>query len=149
MPIHEPGLAELLARNAERLTFTTEMAELLDAARLLFVCVETPPTHSGDADLSRVHAAVEELRAGGDHALVMKSTVPAGTGASIRRDLPGIPYVSCPEFLKEGTAVEDFMQPDRVVIGADPATRRRPTPSPRSTSRSAARSCAPTSPAPR
>jgi UDPglucose 6-dehydrogenase len=117
---HEPGLADLLARNAERLTFTTEMGELLDAARLLFVCVDTPPTRSGDADLSRVRSVVEELREGEDHALVMKSTVPAGTGEAIRRDLPGVAYVSCPEFLKEGTAVEDFMHPDRVVIGADP-----------------------------
>jgi UDPglucose 6-dehydrogenase len=117
--IHEPGLAELLARNVERLTFTTEMPELLEAARLLFVCVDTPPTHSGDADLSRVQSVVADLR-GGDHVLVMKSTVPAGTGDSIRRDRPGLAYVSCPEFLKEGTAVEDFMHPDRVVIGADP-----------------------------
>jgi UDPglucose 6-dehydrogenase len=117
--IHEPGLADLLARNAERLTFTTDMSELLDAASLLFVCVDTPPTVSGDADLSRVRSVVEELSAGGGHTLVMKSTVPAGTGQSIRRDLPGVPYVSCPEFLKEGSAVEDFMHPDRVVIGAD------------------------------
>jgi len=116
--IHEPGLDELMRRNAERLTFTTQMAEVLDAARLLFVCVDTPPTYSGDADLSRVRAVVEELRAEGDHVLVMKSTVPAGTGESIRRDLPGLAYVSCPEFLKEGSAVEDFMNPDRVVIGA-------------------------------
>jgi UDPglucose 6-dehydrogenase len=118
--IHEPGLDELLRRNAELLTFTTEMDELLDAARLLFVCVDTPPTYSGDADLSRVRSVVEELRADGAHVLVMKSTVPAGTGESIRRDLPGLAYVSCPEFLKEGSAVEDFMHPDRVVIGADP-----------------------------
>ena len=62
--IHEPGLAELLARNAERLTFTTDMGELLDAASLLFVCVDTPPTVSGDADLSRVRSVVGELRAG-------------------------------------------------------------------------------------
>ena len=63
---------------------------------------------------------VEEI-GDGDHVLVMKSTVPAGTGAAIRRDLgPGIPYVSCPEFLKEGTAVDDFMHPDRVVVGAAP-----------------------------
>ena len=117
--IHEPGLDELLARNAERLTFTTDMAQLLDAARILFVCVDTPPTRSGDADLSRVRSVVEDLSAGGGHALVMKSTVPAGTGQSIRRDLPGVPYVSCPEFLKEGSAVEDFMHPDRVVVGAD------------------------------
>jgi UDPglucose 6-dehydrogenase len=117
--IHEPGLDELLARNAERLTFTTEMNELLDSARLLFVCVDTPPTRSGDADLSRVRSVVEELRDGGNHVLIMKSTVPAGTGQTIRRDLPGVAYVSCPEFLKEGSAVVDFMNPDRVVIGAD------------------------------
>jgi UDPglucose 6-dehydrogenase len=118
--IHEPGLGELLARNSERLAFTTEMSALLEGARLLFVCVDTPPTVSGDADLSRVRSVVEELRGGGDRVLVMKSTVPAGTGATIRRDLPGVPYVSCPEFLKEGSAVTDFMRPDRVVIGADP-----------------------------
>ena len=117
--IHEPGLGELLKKNAERLTFTTDMGELLAGARLLFVCVDTPPTVSGDADLSRVRAVVEELGSG-DHVLVMKSTVPAGTGQSIRRDLPGVPYVSCPEFLKEGSAVADFLHPDRVVIGADP-----------------------------
>jgi UDPglucose 6-dehydrogenase len=117
---HEPGLAELLERNAERLTFTTEMAELLDAARLLFVCVDTPPTRSGDADLSRVRSVVEELRSGGGPALFMKSSGPPATGEAIRRDLPGVAYVSCPEFLKEGTAVEDFMHPDRVVIGSDP-----------------------------
>jgi UDPglucose 6-dehydrogenase len=118
--IHEPGLADLVRRNAERLTFTTDMGELLGRARLLFVCVDTPPTYSGDADLSRVRAVVEELPEGSDHVLIMKSTVPAGTGEAIRRDLPGLSYVSCPEFLKEGTAVADFMHPDRVVIGADP-----------------------------
>jgi UDPglucose 6-dehydrogenase len=118
--IHEPGLEDLLRRNAERLTFTTDMDELLEGARLLFVCVDTPPTYSGDADLSRVRAVVQDLPSEGDHVLVMKSTVPAGTGESIRRDMPDLSYVSCPEFLKEGTAVKDFMNPDRVVIGADP-----------------------------
>ncbi|HEX5376506.1 MAG TPA: UDP-glucose/GDP-mannose dehydrogenase family protein [Solirubrobacterales bacterium] len=118
--IHEPGLEQLLEKNAERLTFTTDMGRVLDEARLLFVCVDTPPTPSGDADLSRVRSVVEELGTGGEHTLVMKSTVPAGTGQTIRRELPGLPYVSCPEFLKEGTAVVDFMNPDRVVIGADP-----------------------------
>jgi UDPglucose 6-dehydrogenase len=117
--IHEPGLGDLLRRNAERITFTTEMDELLSRARLLFVCVDTPPTYSGDADLSRVRAVVGELPERSDHVLVMKSTVPAGTGESIRRDKPDLAYVSCPEFLKEGTAVEDFMHPDRVVVGAD------------------------------
>jgi UDPglucose 6-dehydrogenase len=119
VPIHEPGVEELLRRNRERLRFTTEMAEALERARLLFCCVDTPPTYSGDADLSRVRAVLAQLRDGGGRALVMKSTVPAGTGAAIRRDLPDLAYVSCPEFLKEGTAVEDFLHPDRVVIGAD------------------------------
>ncbi|HEX5763086.1 MAG TPA: nucleotide sugar dehydrogenase [Solirubrobacterales bacterium] len=118
--IHEPGLEDLVRRNAERLTFTTDMGELLDAARILFVCVDTPPTRSGDADLSRVRSVVADLRDDSEHVLVMKSTVPAGTGAAIRRDAPRLSYVSCPEFLKEGSAVEDFMHPDRVVIGADP-----------------------------
>jgi UDPglucose 6-dehydrogenase len=117
--IHEPGLTELIQRNAERITFTTDMDELLAGAKLLFVCVDTPPTYSGDADLSRVRAVVEELPDDASHVLIMKSTVPAGTGVSIRRDMPGLSYVSCPEFLKEGTAVADFMHPDRVVIGAD------------------------------
>jgi UDPglucose 6-dehydrogenase len=120
VPIHEPGLADLIGRNGERLVFTTDIDEVLEAARLVFVCVDTPPTESGDADLSRVRSVVADMPAGGEHVMVMKSTVPAGTGMTIRRELPEIPYVSCPEFLKEGTAVEDFMHPDRVVIGAEP-----------------------------
>ena len=120
VPIHEPRLPELVAANRERLRFTTEIGEALDHARLLFCCVDTPPTYSGDADLSRVNAVVAELPEAGDHVLVMKSTVPAGTGVAIRRNRPGLAYVSCPEFLKEGAAVEDFLGPDRVVIGADP-----------------------------
>ena len=122
LPIHEPGLPELLEKNRERLTFTTEMAEVLDGPRLLFCCVDTPPTYSGDADLSRVEAVVAALPDDDTHALVMKSTVPAGTGVAIRRNKPGLAYVSCPEFLKEGTAVADFLNPDRVVIGADPGS---------------------------
>ena len=117
--IHEPDLAELLVKNAERITFTTSMDEVLEAANLLFCCVDTPPTYSGDADLSRVRSVVEQLPEDSEHALVMKSTVPSGTGASIRRDKPDLRYVSCPEFLKEGSAIQDFMHPDRVVIGAD------------------------------
>jgi UDPglucose 6-dehydrogenase len=119
VPIHEPGLPELVAKNAERLHFTTDMAEVLDHAQLLFVCVDTPPTYSGDADLSRVEAVLGELGDSRRHALVMKSTVPVGTGRSIQRRRPGTGYVSNPEFLQEGTAVEDFMNPDRVVVGAD------------------------------
>ena len=80
MPIHEPGLPELVAENAERLHFTTDMGELLERARLLFVCVDTPPTYSGDADLSRVEAVIGELGESNEHALVMKSTVPVGHG---------------------------------------------------------------------
>ena len=118
--IHEPGLAELIERNLSRLRFTTDMDEVLEKARLLFVCVDTPPTYSGDADLSRVRSVVEDLKGWGEHVLVMKSTVPAGTGETVRRELGGMPYVSCPEFLKEGTAVDDFMHPDRVVVGSAP-----------------------------
>jgi len=119
VPIHEPGLPDLIERNRERLVFTTEMAELLDGPRLLFICVQTPPTYSGDADLSAVQRAVEEIGEPGGRALVMKSTVPVGTGRAIQREAPDLAYISCPEFLKEGTAVNDFLEPDRVVIGAD------------------------------
>jgi UDPglucose 6-dehydrogenase len=119
IPIHEPELPELIERNRERLTFTTEMAQLLDGPRLLFVCVQTPPTYSGDADLSAVQRAVEEIGEPDGKALVMKSTVPVGTGRTIHRGAPDLAYVSCPEFLKEGTAVKDFLEPDRVVVGFD------------------------------
>src|SRR5918992_1093253 len=119
VPIHEPGLPELVARNRERLHFTTDMGELLERAQLLFVCVDTPPTYSGDADLSRVEAVLGELGEAGEQALVMKSTVPVGTGRSIQRRRDGIGYVSNPEFLQEGSAVGDFMHPDRVVVGAN------------------------------
>jgi UDPglucose 6-dehydrogenase len=119
LPIHEPGLSELIMANSERLHFTTDMQEVLEHAQLLFVCVDTPPTYSGDADLSRVEAVIAELGNSNEHALVMKSTVPVGTGRSIQRRREGIGYVSNPEFLKEGSAVEDFMHPDRVVVGAN------------------------------
>ena len=117
VPIHEPGLAELLAKNKDRLHFTTDMGEVISNAQLLFCCVDTPPTYSGDADLSRVERVVEELGDSTDHALVMKSTVPVGTGRTIQRRRADVGYVSCPEFLKEGSAVQDFLNPDRVVIG--------------------------------
>jgi UDPglucose 6-dehydrogenase len=119
VPIHEPSLSQLVADNAERLHFTTDMGEVLEHTRLLFVCVDTPPTYSGDADLSRVESVLDELGDSKEHALVMKSTVPVGTGRSIQRRRPGTGYVSNPEFLKEGNAVADFMRPDRVVVGAD------------------------------
>jgi UDPglucose 6-dehydrogenase len=124
VPIFEPGLSELVAKNSERLHFEDDLAPVLDEARLLFVCVDTPPTYSGDADLSRVNAVVDELPASSEHALVMKSTVPVGTGAAIERRFgqlgkTGLAYVSNPEFLKEGSAVNDFLHPDRIVIGSE------------------------------
>src|ERR1700753_2197923 len=124
IPIYEPGLRESLARSGERLHFSTDLAPALEHARLLFVAVGTPPTYSGDADLSAVHSVVESMPRSDHHALVMKSTVPVGTGASIKRIFAehgkeGFAYVSCPEFLKEGSALEDFLKPDRVVVGDD------------------------------
>src|SRR5881392_3763087 len=124
IPIYEPGLEELVAKNRERMHFSTNIADALEHARLLFVAVGTPPTYSGDADLSAVHAVVDSIPASDRHALIMKSTVPVGTGRAIKRVFgergkAGLRYVSCPEFLKEGTAVADFLEPDRVVIGDD------------------------------
>ncbi len=124
VPIYEPGLPELIAKNADRLNFSTELGPALEHARLLFVAVGTPPTYSGDADLSAVHAVVDAMPPSDRHALVMKSTVPVGTGAGIKRVFgehgkEGFRYVSCPEFLKEGSAVPDFLRPDRVVVGDD------------------------------
>jgi UDPglucose 6-dehydrogenase len=124
VPMHEPGLPELVLRNAERLRFTTDMREVLDNAELLFCCVDTPPTYSGDADLSRVEAVIDEIGDSDAHAIVMKSTVPVGTGRAIERRREGLGYVSNPEFLKEGTAVDDFMSPDRVVVGAAAGSSR-------------------------
>jgi UDPglucose 6-dehydrogenase len=122
IPIWEPGLEELVAKNRERLHFSTDIGDALANARLLFVAVGTPPTYSGDADLSAVYAVVDAMPASDAHALVMKSTVPCGTGAHIQRRFlesgkQGFRYVSCPEFLKEGSAVKDFLEPDRVVVG--------------------------------
>ena len=122
IPIYEPGLAESIERNRERFHFDTELGPALEHARLLFVAVGTPPTYSGDADLSAVNAVVSSMPASDRHALVMKSTVPVGTGATIRRMFEeqgksGFAYVSCPEFLKEGSALEDFLHPNRVVVG--------------------------------
>ncbi len=124
IPIYEPGLQELVRRHEARLHFSTDLAPALEHARLLFVAVGTPPTYSGDADLSAVHAVVDAMPPSDRHALVMKSTVPVGTGASVKRvfdeqSKQGFRYVSCPEFLKEGSAVPDFLEPDRVVVGDD------------------------------
>lgn len=123
VPIHEEGLGELLERNRERLTFTTDVGEAVEAADVVYIAVGTPPTYSGDADLSAVWTVVDELPSVGRRlVLVMKSTVPVGTGRSVRhrleeRGLENVGYVSNPEFTAEGTAVRDFMHPDRIVIG--------------------------------
>lgn len=123
VPIHEPGLEELLAKNADRLRFTLDVREAIDGAEFLFVAVDTPPTHSGDADLSRVWSVIDELSGVERVVLVMKSTVPVGTGEKVRSALRGrglghVGYVSNPEFLAEGTGVYDFLHPDRIVIGS-------------------------------
>jgi UDPglucose 6-dehydrogenase len=128
VPIYEPGLGELLERNRERLSFTIDVGEAIDEAEFVYVAVGTPPTISGDADLSAVWTVIDELP-DVDRAMVvaMKSTVPVGTGEKVRhrldaRGLRHVGYVSNPEFTAEGTAVKDFMEPDRIVIGAfDPA----------------------------
>jgi UDPglucose 6-dehydrogenase len=134
VPIYEPGLDQLMADNRERLTYTLSLERLLERSDVVFIAVDTPPSYSGDADLSRVMGFIDELAAvGGDphHVLVMKSTVPVGTGQRVRtvldqRGLTGVGYASNPEFLKEGDAIADFMNPDRVVVGAfDPAHAER------------------------
>jgi len=124
VPIHEPGLEELLAKNANRLSFTLDVGEALDGAEFAFVAVGTPPTASGDADLAAVWTVVHSLpQLDQGLILVMKSTVPVGTGEKVRAELDSlglghVGYVSNPEFLAEGTAVRDFTNPDRVVVGA-------------------------------
>jgi len=124
VPIYEPGLEGLLERNRERLVFTTSVDEAVEGAGSIFVCVGTPPTYAGDADLSAVWSVIDSLPELAPGAvLVMKSTVPVGTGEKVRaaldaRGLTDVGYVSCPEFLSEGTAIRDFLEADRVVIGA-------------------------------
>lgn len=126
VPIYEPGLEELLERNAERLDFTLDVGEAVAGAEFLYICVGTPPTYSGDADLSAVWTVIDELQATATApraVAVMKSTVPVGTGENVRaaldaRGLEHVGYVSNPEFTAEGTAVRDFMRPDRVVVGS-------------------------------
>jgi UDPglucose 6-dehydrogenase len=124
IPIFEPGLAELIQANRERLRFTLDADEVFDSARIAFVCVPTPPTYSGEADLSAVWHVLDELPDLEQRTIfVMKSTVPVGTGEKVRfrldgRELAHVGYVSNPEFLAEGTALRDFLNPDRIVIGA-------------------------------
>jgi UDPglucose 6-dehydrogenase len=128
IPIYEPGLGEMIPRNVaeERLRFTTDLAGAVQQGEIVFIAVGTPQDEDGSADLRHVLAVAEGIgRAmNGYKVIVNKSTVPVGTAAKVRRTVSAVtshPFsvVSNPEFLKEGTAVEDFLKPDRVVIGAD------------------------------
>ena len=132
MPIYEPGLAELVARNVEqqRLSFATDLKGAVAAADAVFIAVGTPSRRGdGHADLSYVHAAAREIAAALSHytVIVTKSTVPVGTGDEVERILretrPDAEFavVSNPEFLREGAAIRDFKHPDRIVIGTDDA----------------------------
>jgi UDPglucose 6-dehydrogenase len=129
MPIYEPGLKEIVERNvkAERLSFTTDYKEALKDSEFVFICVGTPSGVDGEADLQYVRMAAESIAREMDHPLIIinKSTVPVGTGdwvAGIVRDHQPkpIPFsvVSCPEFLREGSAIRDFFNPDRTVLGS-------------------------------
>ena len=132
MPIYEPGLAELAQRNtaAGRMAFTTAYSDGLMDAEFVFICVGTPSGVDGEADLQYVRAAAETIADEMTHPLIIinKSTVPVGTGdwttEIIQRKQPepiDFAVVSCPEFLREGAAISDFMNPDRTVLGS---TRR-------------------------
>jgi UDPglucose 6-dehydrogenase len=133
IPIHEPGLAELVARNAAagRLQFVTDAERAVEHGTIVFIAVGTPSAEDGSADLDHVLAAAATVgRHMRDYKVVVdKSTVPVGTAdrvhaaiaAELRRRITVIPFavVSNPEFLKEGAAIEDFMRPDRVIVGSD------------------------------
>jgi len=139
IPIYEPGLEELVRRNfdAGRLHFTTDLAACLDRVEVVFTAVGTPPGEDGAADLRHVE---EVARTFGRHIsrytlLVTKSTVPVGTARRVREIVSGelrsrgadIPFdvAANPEFLKEGSAIKDFMSPDRVVVGTDSERARQ------------------------
>ena len=131
IPIYEPGLDTLVNKNVSegRLRFTTELAEAIRSARAIFIAVGTPPKPDGSADLRYVedvaHSIAKEMN--GPKLIITKSTVPIGTGRMIERIIDSYgnghkaSIVSNPEFLREGSAIEDFMKPDRVVIGASDA----------------------------
>jgi UDPglucose 6-dehydrogenase len=128
IPIYEPGLEPMVKRNQEegRLTFTTDLPAAVRTARVIFIAVGTPPGEDGSADLQHVLAVAREIGRSMNEAkiVVTKSTVPVGTAEKVRAAIRGetsLPFAVCsnPEFLKEGAAIEDFMKPDRVVIGID------------------------------
>lgn len=138
IPFYEPGLSELVARNsaAGRLQFTTDLAEVIDDVEVIFAAVGTPPTANGEADLGQVTELARQVgRNIKRHVVfVLKSTVPVGTSVMVRQivqseiDKRGLDVTfdmaSNPEFLKEGSAVKDFMSPDRVVVGVDSETAK-------------------------
>jgi UDPglucose 6-dehydrogenase len=128
VPIYEPGLEELIRRNVSegRLAFTTDLADAVRKSAVLFIAVGTPSGDDGAADLGAVMSVAREIARvmDGYRVIVTKSTVPIGTHARIRGEIGAVtkhPFdvVSNPEFLKEGAAIDDFMKPDRVVVGAD------------------------------
>ena len=128
IPIYEPGLAEMVARNEaeERLSFTTDIADAVRKSEIVFIAVGTPQDEDGSADLSHVLEAARQIgqAMNGPRIVVNKSTVPVGTSKKVEEAMLSVTshpvsVVSNPEFLKEGAAVDDFLRPDRVVIGTD------------------------------
>jgi UDPglucose 6-dehydrogenase len=128
VPIYEPGLEELVHRNASegRLSFSTSMKETISECEAVFICVGTPQRHTGKADLTYVLQAAESIARHMDHFMVIinKSTVPVGTAermTRLLRELTDVDFevVSNPEFLKEGAAIKDFQNPDRIIIGTE------------------------------
>lgn len=126
-PIYEPGLEDLIETNSQagRLTFTTEIKTALKGADVVFLAVGTPSSDDGSANLEYLFNAAEALKKSLDHPVVVatKSTVPVGTAERLRAIFRGskhkITVASNPEFLREGAAIKDFMNPDRVVVGLD------------------------------
>ena len=125
IPIHEPGLDELAHQARSRLTYTTDMVSAVHEAKVIFVAVGTPETADGSADLGPTMQVIDGIAkaANGKKYVVLKSTVPVGTARVVRERLKSsahpIEVISNPEFLKEGAAIEDFLRPDRVVIGCE------------------------------
>ena len=129
MPIYEPGLEELVKRNVEdkRLFFTGDLAHAVNHSDVVFICVGTPPLPNGDPDMSYIQGAAQEIAGALNRykVIVNKSTVPVGTGSMVREIIEAnrkrnvdFDVVSNPEFLREGSAIKDTLEPDRIVIGA-------------------------------